>query len=129
MSREEVGKPGEEHEDDPGFCLRHPLYVGLSLIRVQLLYRFKPQLRGRVRRRKHGLPGGVSSFGRHFRRGTTRTGSLVRVSSSGLASWRSSAVKAAMTSGASNALLRRPMFTCRRIPASTRRWIAAAAGL
>jgi len=35
------------------------------------------------------------------RSGTLRTGLLMRVSPSGLASWRSKAVKAAMTSGAS----------------------------
>ena len=65
----------------------------------------------------------------YFRRGTIRTGSLMRVLPSGLASCRSRAVNAAITSGASNALFRRPTFTCRRIPTSTRRSIAAAAGL
>ncbi|WP_200891335.1 MULTISPECIES: hypothetical protein [Acidithrix] len=63
------------------------------------------------------------------RRGTVRTGLFMRVSTFGWASYRSRSVNAAMTSGASNALFRRPTFTCWRIPASTSRSIAAAAGL
>jgi hypothetical protein len=66
--------------------------------------------RGRPRS-AHGPRGGFDELDIHSseavpmlddrRSGTLRTGLLIRVSPSGLASWRSSAVKAAMTSGAS----------------------------
>ena len=57
-------------------------------------------------------------------RGTRLAGSETSVSPSGLARCRSNAVKASMSSGASNARFRRPTVTCLRTPASTSRSIA-----
>ena len=76
-------------------------------------------------------PNLCSPFGRYDqrrRRGTSRIGSETSVSPSGLASCRSSAVKASMSSGASKARLRRPTLTWTSTSAATRRsmaWLAA----
>lgn len=69
-----------------------------------------PTLRGQRRpRRKRG------AFQRR-RAGTERAGGEMRVSASGLASRRSSAVNASMTSVASNARLRLPIVVCLSTP-------------
>ena len=56
--------------------------------------------------------------------GTRPIGSETSVSPQGLASWRSRAANASMSSGASNARFLRPTVTCVRIPAPASRSIA-----
>jgi hypothetical protein len=60
-----------------------------------------------------------------LRGGTGRTGSEVRVSPSGLASWRSRSLNALIISGASKARFLRPTVTWVSIPADSSRSMAA----